>query len=260
MRRGCSGARSAAWASGLRSTPRGIGAAIGVATHHAAELILKEKARSGTLPPSTVATDAAAESLAEGVRQGVEYDRVSANRAEAEAQVINLARSYHRHIAPQVQPVAVEEQFEAEVIPGLVLSGRPDLVCREPGAIRDLKTSTRTGGSHWPQIGGYSLVTRSNGLDIERASVDSIKRVPVNKAQPDPESRMVPLAPAETAASNILRAIVSDLKTFREGDLERRILPGDAWSFQANPHSTLCSAKYCPAHGTEFCHEWQGNE
>jgi len=68
-------------------------------------------------------------------------------------------------------------------------------------------------------------------------------------------SKPVPIAPAETAATNIIRHIEGDLRTFREGDPARRILPGDPWSFVANPASILCSPKYCPAFGTQFCRE-----
>jgi hypothetical protein len=241
----------------LRSTPRGIGAAIGSAVHRAAEVILREKAESGSLPPSTVAADCAAETLLDGLRQGVEFDRVTANQVEGEVTAVGMARAYHRVVAPEVEPIIVEERLEAEVAPGLILSGQPDVVAREPHRVRDLKTSIRDGGSHAPQIGGYSLLARSHGLDIAEAAVDSIKRVAIGKPQPDPISKAVAVAQAETAASNILRHIAGDLETFRNGDPARRILPGDPWSFQANPNSNLCSAKYCPAHGTEFCHEWQ---
>jgi hypothetical protein len=241
----------------LRSTPRGIGAAIGSAVHRAAEVILREKAESGTLPPSTVAADCAAETLLEGLREGVEFDRVTANQVEGEVTAVGMARAYHRVVAPTVDAVLIEERLEAEVAPGLILSGQPDVVAREPHRVRDLKTSIRDGGSHAPQIGAYSLLARSHGLDIAEAAVDSIKRVAIGKPQPDPVSRPVAVATAESAAANIIKHIEGDLRTFRKGDPARRILPGDPWSFQANPNSILCSAKYCPAHGTEFCHEWQ---
>ena len=239
----------------LRSTPRGIGAAIGSAVHRAAEVILREKAETGRLPPSTVAADCAAETLAESVREGVDFDRTTANRVEGEVTAVGMARAYHRVVAPTVNAILIEERLEAEVAPGLILSGTPDLVAREPHRIRDLKTSSRPGGSHAPQIGGYSLLARSHGLDIAEAAVDSIKRVSIGKPQPDPVSKPVAVAQAETAASNILRHIAGDLETFRNGDPARRILPGDPWAFQANPNSILCSPKYCSAFGTEFCRE-----
>jgi hypothetical protein len=244
----------------LRSTPRGIGAAIGSAVHKAAEIILKEKAETGHLPPSTVAADCAAETLDESIREGVEFDRVTANRVEGEVTAVGMARAYHRVVAPEIEPLQIEQRLEAEVMPGLILSGTPDLVCREPNRIRDLKTSTRMSGGHWPQLGAYSLIVRSNNIEIEEAAVDSIRRVAIGKVQPDPTSKPVAIAQAETAAARILAHIWDDLQTFRHGDAEKHILAGDPWSFTANPSSILCSAKYCSAHGTEFCQEWRQNE
>lgn len=243
----------------LRSTPRGIGAAIGTAIHRAAEITLREKAKSGSLPPSTVAADVAAVTLAEDLRQGeIAFDGPSGathNRVEAEVQAVGMARAYHRVVAPQVEPLLVEERLEAEVAPGLVLSGQPDVVAREPERIRDLKSGARAGGSHTAQLGGYSLLARSNGIDIADAAVDFVRRVAVGKPQPDPVSSPVPIAPAELTAANVLAHIRRDLEVFREGDDATGTPPGRAEAFLANPNSILCSAKFCPAFGTEFCRE-----
>jgi hypothetical protein len=243
----------------LRRTPRGIGAVIGSAVHAAAAMALSLKAKTGDLPSATVTVDFAAESLTESLAQGeVTFDAphgVTHNRDDASKQTISLTSAYRRAVAPSVQPIIVEERLEAEISPGIVLSGTPDVVAREPGAVRDLKTGARSAGSHAPQLGAYSLLSRAHGLAIETASVDFIRRVGAHKPQPDPISKTVRIADAETAASSIIKHIEGDLSTFRNGDPARRILPGDPWAFQANPASILCSPKWCPAFGTEFCHE-----
>jgi PD-(D/E)XK nuclease superfamily len=243
----------------LRRTPRAVGAAVGSAVHRAAAISLDEKARSGVLPPASVATDAALDTLGDELATGeITYDGprgATHNRNDAVRQAIGMARTYHRLVAPAVEPIIVEERLEAEISPGLILSGVPDVVCREPHKVRDLKTGARPAGSHAPQIGGYSLLARTHGLDIAEAGIDFIQRVNPDKPQPDPVSTAVAVAQAETAASNIIRHIAADLEMFRNGDPARRILPGDPWSFQANPNSILCSPKYCPAFGTEFCRE-----
>jgi hypothetical protein len=243
----------------LRRTPRGIGAAVGSAVHRAAAVSLDEKARTGNLPPASVATDCALETLRDELAGGeIAYDGprgATHNRNDAVRQAIGMSRAYHRLVAPEVEPIIVEERLEAEVVPGLILSGQPDVVAREPHKVRDLKTGARPPGSHAPQIGGYSLLARTHGLDIAEAAIDFIQRINPDKPQPDPVSKAVAIAAAETAATNILRHIEADLATFRHGDPVRRILPGDPWSFQANPASILCSPKYCPAFGTEFCRE-----
>jgi hypothetical protein len=242
----------------LRPTLRGIGAAVGTAVHAAAAAVFAEKAHAGRLPPESVALDATKAALdAQIGGVPIQYDGqrgATHNRADAETQALRMTRAYFRSVAPRVDPIVVEERLEAEVSPGLVLSGQPDIVAREPRSVRDLKTGARL-GSHAPQIGGYALLARSHALDIDEAAIDWVQRAPVAKPQPDPVSVELRVADAETAAANIIRHIAGDLRTFRYGDAERHILPGDPWAFLANPASMLCSPKYCSAHGTEFCRE-----
>jgi hypothetical protein len=240
----------------LRHIPRSIGAAIGTAVHKAAQVLLGEKAASGVLPPASVG-DAALDELHVQLGQGdIAYDAsFTLNRNEATRQTVGMTQIYRSVVAPKVEPILVEERLEAEVAPGLVLSGHADVVAREPGAVRDLKTGVRRPRSVAPQLGAYSLLSRSHGLDITRALIDFIQRVRPARPQPDPLSSSLEVAQAETAATNILRHIEGDLATFRHGDPVRRILPGDPWAFQANPASVLCSPKYCSAFGTEFCRE-----
>jgi hypothetical protein len=129
------------------------------------------------------------------------------------------------------------------------------LVCREPGALRDVKTGMAMPASYDAQLGAYSMLARTHGLDIKRGSIDFIQRVRRHAHQPAPVTKTTNLAHAETAAANIIKRIASALETFRLGDRRRNIAAGDPWAFLANPSSNLCSPKYCPAWGTGFCHE-----
>jgi PD-(D/E)XK nuclease superfamily len=239
----------------LRQTVRGIGAIVGTAVHAAAEIVYTEKAKNGAAPPEHAAIDLTITSLEKGIATApVEYDNATHNRADALAQAVRMTRSYFRTIVPQVEPILVEERLEAEVAPGVVLSGQPDIVAREPNGVRDLKTGQRL-GSHAPQIGAYALLARSHGVEIDEAAIDWLPRVKPDKPQPSPITHKVRLTQAETAASSIIKHMAEDLRTFREGDPARRILPGDEWSFLANPSSVLCSRRWCPAHSTNFCAE-----
>ena len=242
----------------LRRSVRGIGAIVGTAVHSAAAVVYTEKAKTGSAPAEHAAIDVAISALEKGIAgDPVEYDGprgVTHNRADALAQAVRMTRVYVRRVVPLVHPILVEERLEAKIGEGVVLVGTPDIVAREPNGVRDLKTGVRV-GSHAPQVGAYSLLARAHGIEIDEAAIDWLPRVATAKPQPDPVSVKVRLAQAETAASNIIRHMESDLRTFREGDPARRILPGDPWAFLANPASMLCSPKYCPAHGTEFCHE-----
>jgi hypothetical protein len=243
----------------LRRIVRGIGAVVGTAVHKASSVELAEKAKTGELPPVSVALDAGRDTVTDQLKTGeVQFEGprgTTHNTRDAVAQVVMMARAYHIEIAPQINPIVIEERLEAEVEPGLVLSGQPDMVCREPKAIRDTKTGVRAPASFAAQLGGYSLLARTHGFDIERGAIDYLRRVAPNKPQPLPITREAEIIRAETAATSILRHIAHDLEVFRRGDIERGILPGDPWAFTANPASMLCSPKFCPAFGTEFCHE-----
>jgi hypothetical protein len=110
----------------LRRLRRGIGAAIGSAVHAAAEITLDEKAKSGALPPASVATDIAAQSLQRALAEGeILYDGpngVTHNRSDASRQTVRMAAAYHRVAAPLIEPILVEQRLEAEVAPGIILA------------------------------------------------------------------------------------------------------------------------------------------
>lgn len=238
----------------LRETPRGIGATIGTAVHAGAALTLTEKMQGRAAAPLSAATDCAVKSYRAGAEEGVLFDKETPHSNAAEKQIVAMVGEYQRSVAPAVEPITVEERLEADTGFGLILSGQSDVLAREPGRLRDLKTGKRP-STHAPQIGAYSLLSKSHGLDVNEACVDFIQRAPLTKPQPQTVTTPYQLDQAETAAVNVLRHIAGDLKVFREGDEVLGILPGDPWSFAANPSSILCSAKFCSAHGSSFCHE-----
>jgi PD-(D/E)XK nuclease superfamily len=245
----------------LRHLPNGIGAAVGSAVHAAGKFSLDERLEKGTLPPVSAVMDCAVESVKEIIAEGITYDaRVTLNASDAHQQVARMAATYRNHVAPDIQPILIETRLEAEFSENIILSGQADVIAREPGRIRDLKTGTRL-GSHAAQLGAYSLLARTptlerpEGIDIKQAGIDFVQRVSMKKPQPNPVAQMRDVGAAETAASRILQDIETSLHTFRHGDERRRFLPGDPWAFSANSSSMLCGERYCSAWGTDFCHE-----
>lgn len=245
----------------LRTTVSHVGAAIGTGVHHAAKVMLDEKAKTGALPPESVATDAAIEALRERAAEGVAYDRDTTSLNAAEQQARRMTQAYRIGIAPKVNPLVVEQRFEAAVpwtkYP-IILSGQSDVIAREPQRIRDLKTGKRS--HHRPQLGAYALLARTCDLDVTKTTEDFIPRVALTKPQPPAQTFDHDLDGCEQAAVAVIKHIDAQLDVFLNGDEARRIQVGDAWAFVANPKSKLCSAKFCPAHGTEFCREWQQGE
>lgn len=252
----------------LRTMDSSIGAAIGSGVHAGGGLILTKKATTGVPAPLDAATDAAIDALRGRIKDdGALYDRETPSANEAEGQVVKMTKTYFHHIAPKVNPVLVERRLEAAV-PfsklGFVLSGQQDVLAREPGRIRDLKTG-KMRGNYKPQLGAYALLAKSHpevldGVPVDGAVEDFVQRVSYKKDQPNPVSFTHDLAGAEKAAVSVLRMIEDHLILFRDGDHERFLQPGDAWAFPANPGSKLCSEKYCKAWGTNFCHEFMTKE
>jgi hypothetical protein len=234
----------------LRDDVRSIALVIGTAVHNGAQISLEEKARSGALPAVGVTTDAARDSLVEGIKLGVDYAKDAPNRDAAVFQAVRMAASYHRVIAPTIEPVIVEQRLEG-MIPWtrnkITISGQADVVAREPGSVNDLKTGARA-GYHAPQIGRYSILARTYNFDITRARIDFVPRVGLTKEQPDPTAQRHSVAHVETIAINVLRHVDVSLSTWREGDPERGLSPGDPAAFMSNPRSQLCNPKYCRAH------------
>ena len=238
----------------LRETGRGIGATIGTSVHKAAAYTLTEKMVAGTPAPTSAATDCAIDTYREIVREGVDFDRETPSTPDAERQIVRMVDSYQRTIVPAVDPIAVEEPLEADTPFGVTLTGHGDLLAREAACVRDLKTGKKR-GNYKPQLGGYALLYKANGLPAASCAEDFLERTSLKKPQPDPRSYTHDLPSAETAALAILRHIKSCLDIFRAGDPALGIRPGDPWAFPANPNSMLCSAKWCRAWGTEWCHE-----
>jgi hypothetical protein len=238
----------------LRRTGSGIGASIGTSVHAGAAMTLTEKMLTGRLAPLDAVTDCAVEAFRTETAAGVAYDAETTSAHDAEQQIVKMVRAYQAVIAPAIEPITVEEQLEAETDFGIILTGKSDLLARDDGGLRDLKTGKRQ-SHHRPQIGGYSLLIQANGLPVTSAHVDFIQRVPVKKPQPEPVTDDYDLAGSEKAALSVLRHIAADIDAFRNGSEELGIEPGDAWAFTANPSSMLCSDKYCAAYGTDFCHE-----
>lgn len=242
----------------LRETPRGIGAAVGTSVHRGAAMILEAKAKTGEMPPAGDVNDAAIETLKAEIAPGILYDDQkrgpTRTAGDAEQHVLRMTAVYRTQVAPAIQPIIVEEKLEAQVTPSLALSGHADVIAREPARVIDLKTGAKM-GNHAAQLGAYSLLARSNGLDVKEAAVDFIRRGALSKPQDSAVRQARIVADAETAATNVLRHIEGDLKVFREGDFARGVQPGDPWAFMSNPSSILCSQKWCPAHSTNFCRD-----
>ena len=235
-----------------KNLPKHIGAAIGTGVHAAVAYTLERKRESGDLGGSDEAEGRAEAALVEGLQEGAIWDDATPSLNTAKTQAQRMVRSYRRHIAPFVQPLLVEERLVADVGDGWHLSGQADtLAGGEGNRVRDLKTQ-RALSNHSLQMGGYGVILQAHGLDVSGAVIDFIPRVRVSAEQPPPESHEIPLRYAVAEAWDTIDAVKAAVAEFqrRAADPSGR---DPAGAFRANPTSSLCGEKWCPAFGTDFC-------
>ena len=228
-----------------------VGAAVGSAVHAAAAYTLEQKREHGDLGSATEAENRAEAALLERTADGTMWDEVTPSISTAKVQAARMARSYRRHIAPHVVPLLIEERLVADVGDGWQLSGQADLLAGDPDReLRDLKSGRKRNNA--VQYGGYGIVLSAHGLGPREIYEDFIPRVRTSVDQPPPETEVIPLRHAVAEAWDTIDAIKAAVSEFerRAADPSGR---DPAGAFRANPSSSLCGEKWCPAHGTSFC-------
>ena len=242
----------------LRAVATHVGATVGSGVHAGAATTLKAKMETGDLGPEDVAVETAfAEFDARAEESGVVWDATTDNRNAAQVQIRKMTRAHRKHVAPEIQPVVVEERLEADVGDGFIISGQLDALAMEPDSrLRDLKTGV-TRRANGAQYGSYSMLFRAHGYEVGSIVEDYVKRVRSAEPQPEPESHLLPIDAAEQDAVEAIADVKRSVGEFlaRAADLDG---PPPHTAFRANPASMLCSERYCPAHGSDFCRSHRG--
>ena len=225
-----------------RQLPSSVGAAVGSGVHRAGEYSLKLKMQTGhDIGTDDDAVDAAIAEFDDRIEEGVIWDDTTPTRDAAQKQIDVMSKLYRSRIVPKLDPVMIEERIELEYAPGYIISGQPDVVT---SGLRDTKTGVirRANGV---QYGNYCALLKSRRVPVASITEDYIRRVPLSKTQPEPESHAYDVNTCILAAKATNDRIVNDINRF--------IRTGDLNTFIANPASMMCSDKYCPAHGTDIC-------
>ncbi len=228
----------------LRSPMSHAGAAVGIGAHRAIAEGCTANIMSGDWPTGRAIADIAAEVTGTILRGEARYDDSTPNRGAAQSQARRIGLSFIEDIAPVIKPLEVETHLKGTLASGARLSGHTDI--GEEGGLDDIKTGV-TAGTFGAQIGGYLALRKLHGRAIGWAREIHIPRTNLRKEQP--KARVIDHDPevALKSAAAIVKAIERDLAEFRR--------TGDPYAFPANPSSILCSEKYCPAYGTDFCKE-----
>lgn len=238
--------------------PKSVGTSIGTGTHGGVAYLLSEKMTTGELGGQRAAEECAIAELESSMKEeGVLWDETTPNLSDAQRQTARMVRVYRETVAKEITPVSVERRLEANLGDGYVLSGQADVTAMERGRLRDTKTG-RLHRTHYAQLGSYSLLgrTRHPEQPIKEVCTDFIPRVALKKEQPLPITEFYDQGVAENAAMAAINHIKYDIAEFRKRIADDSAPPEH--SFLANPGSMLCSARWCPAHGTEWCKEHAG--
>jgi RecB family exonuclease len=112
----------------------------GSAVHKGLEINYSQKTESYTDLPKTEVVEQAVTEF-ESRQDEVEWDKENESSAEAKDGVAAMTDIYQEEIAPRVQPVLVEQEFNIEVA-GQQVKGFIDIVTLD--GVRDTKTSAKT--------------------------------------------------------------------------------------------------------------------
>lgn len=237
--------------------PRGnVGALVGSGLHGAGEVGLRELMASGTVAPLSTLSDAAitvfrARHLEEREQTTeIVMDTETPDMDTAERQLARMAAAYREGVLRTARPVMVESRINAAFNEHVTLSGQSDLLHlddQEVPVVRDLKTGRRKqpASSHAPQIGAYSLLFRSRGMEPKGCQIDYVKREALTKPQPAVVSDGLSIEAAERMAYTILGDWSAKAVAFARD--------GDPAKFIANPNNLLCNSRFCRLHGRPAC-------
>ena len=227
----------------LTPTKTSAGAAVGTAMHKSLEAAIVLRAKGQ--PYAEEIKKVAEASIIESAREGIIWDDTTFDKSAGVLQAVRQAHAI-LDVFPELDEIAIEGEFTADLGDDFVLSGHIDIRGREgqKHTIQDFKSGT-VKRVNIPQYGGYSLLVRTAGQKVDLLREIYVKRVGKTKAQPSPIVQDYDPVMAENFAYAIIKKIKSDLQAFRKS--------GSPWVWLPNPNSMMCSPHYCPAYGTKFC-------
>ena len=229
---------SSAATSGAKSSPPGIAARRGSATHKAAQINHEQKRRTQADLPVGDLQDAAREHYLKIIKEeGVfipkdqvpEKDTLLAKGLEA---TLRLTQLYRQSLAPAIHPTLVEEKMTLDAGLALPLQGTIDVLTAD-NWLPDLKTADKSKGlkeaDHSLQLTFYAgLVAHQTGKWPEKVSLEVL----VNSKEPKLQSLPTYRGPEDW--SNLLLRIQLMLAQMQTG-----LFP------PCDPNAWICSPQWC---------------
>lgn len=222
--------------------PPGVAAGRGTALHKANEVNLKQKVKTKSDLPLSDLEDACRDGFVKAFNHGVylckeERGEKDSLLNEALNDSLRLTGLYRREVAPEIQPLEVEREFNIDVGMELPLAGKIDI--EQNGKVDDLKTATKSWSEgridHEIQPVMYSLAhERETGIRPEF-------RYHILVALKTGEKRQIQ---SLTVTEQHYRALFAKIATFMNM-LKLGLFP------PANPSSWWCgSDKWCGYYAT----------
>lgn len=231
--------------------PAHVGAVVGSGVHGAAGWTMEQKRTTGELGNETEARERGLEAMRDAAQYGVTWDTVTGTLNTAQQQVLRMTYTYRRDLAPRLTPIVVEERVDGDLGDGWTLSGQVDMLAGDPRTgIDDLKTGTQQ-RANGVQYGSYALLWEMKGYQPAVIREHFIRRVAIMKPQPPAATTEMDIRTAQADALEAIDDIKRSTALFHDR-LKRGGRPPPS-AYRANPSSSLCGAKWCPAWGTNFC-------
>jgi len=222
-----------------------IGSIVGTPAHEVNEHILKNRKS-----PLKDAIDIGMSKLQTDMAEEIHWDDNTPKKDIAEKQLKHITLIYYQQVAPTIKPLiykgepAIELYLKAKIDDDTLLHGHVDVIDENIMAPRDGKFGAKD-NNYFPQLGAYSLLSRSNGIKVTGNPVaDWIPR-PTKTGTSKYHRSEYDKPIAEQTGLHVIDKIKSDINNFKK--------EADPWCFTPNLSSNMCSNKFCIAHGTEFC-------
>ncbi len=235
----------------FNNTKNHVGSAVGTAAHEGVAFLMRQFKATGQWGGMTRAKQgaaAAAAAMVEEARESLIMDRITRGTEDAVKAAMKIVTAYHETMIPTGEPLIIEKGLKCtfqdpQFMSEYELTGTLDVFLMG-GFLRDLKTATEL-KNYYAQIGCYIDLLESNGYPVSGAYIDHYPRTRPGMLQ----IPGVPVAINKEVAKKHSRLV--HLQTFRA--LQEMIDSGDPEVLVARPSTRLCSKKFCPAYGTDFC-------
>jgi hypothetical protein len=228
----------------LRQMPPTVAIPVGNGLHMGVKTMADHYISTGTWASIDDAIESGIQKYHTDIKDGVMYDNNTVSNNEAEQQIITAVKSFVYEVTPLIKPRICERQYYSVADQEFEFTGSADLI-DQTDFVDDIKGGARSRPYH-AQLGGYALLKKANGDgETKGCRVWHMPRISTKKSYPGAQLHEYDVKLCILSASYTIKQIKSNVKSF--------LYTKSSWAFPANPLSMMCSDKYCPAWGTEFC-------